>query len=214
MKLTLYFDGAAFPNAKDVGGERGIGLALLDEKGTVVKEVSEKLPGIGTSNSAEYEAIIRGLQEARALGCDEILVRGDSQLAIRQLEGRYRVTSPKIRPLFERVSKLANEFKSFDVQWVPREQNKHADALSTRPFKGAAAPGGPPSTKGKEELGSSPSRREHDILCPTCRKPCRLTIQRAANGEERIRQECPEHGFIMWAPAIEPFLTLARKTKP
>ena len=166
MRLTLYFDGAAFPNAKDVGGERGIGVVLEGQNGETVKEISEKLPGLGSSNSAEYMALIRGLEEARKLGADEIVVRGDSQLVIRQLEGKFRVTSDKIKPLFEEVAKLSREFERFDLQWIPREQNKKADALSTRPFRNAqVAPStGAADAKPKETLGSSPSRREHDTL--------------------------------------------------
>lgn len=212
MRLNLFFDGAAFPNAKDVGGVRGIGVVLEDASGTVVKEISDRLPGLGSSNSAEYEALIRGLEEARRLGCDEILVRGDSQLVIRQLEGKFRVTSDKIRPLYDRVVALAREFERFDVQWIPREKNGHADRLSTAPLKDV--PTGPEATATgakREPLGSSPTKREHDILCPRCRKPCLLTLQRSSDGKERIRQECPEHGFIAWAPLVEPFLTLARK---
>lgn len=217
MRLNLFFDGAAFPNAKDVGGVRGIGVVLEDEDGTVVKEISDRLPGLGSSNSAEYEALIRGLEEARRMGCDEILVRGDSQLVIRQLEGKFRVTSEKIRPLYERVVKLAREFERFDVQWIPRENNSRADRLSTAQVKDVAATMPPESPTGapkREPLGSSPSKREHDVLCPRCRKPCRLTLQRAADGQERIRQECPDHGFVAWTPMVEPFLSLARKSQP
>lgn len=211
MRLVLYFDGAAFPNAKDVGGERGIGVVLEGPDG-VVKKISEKLPGTGTSNSAEYNALIRGLEEARKLGADEVLVRGDSQLVIRQLEGRYRVTSPKIRPLYEQVAKLSREFDRFEVQWIPREQNKVADELSTRPFAAAERPAVVAADKQRESLGSAPSKREHDVLCPTCRKPCTLKLERSSDGKERIRQSCPEHGFVCWAPMVEPFLTLAKKS--
>lgn len=213
MRLTLYFDGAAFPNAKDVGGVRGIGVVIKDEKGNVVREVSEKLDGLGSSNSAEYNALIRGLEEAKKLGANELVVRGDSQLVIRQLEGKFRVTSEKIKPLYEKVATLAREFDRLDLQWIPREENKEADALSTAQIVSKIISGPAPMqpSQKKDALGSSPSRREHDTLCPKCRKPCVLTLQRAADGEERVRQECPDHGFVTWAPAIEPFLTLARK---
>jgi ribonuclease HI len=211
MRLTLYFDGAAFPNAKDVGGERGIGVVLEGPDG-VVKEISEKLPGLGSSNSAEYNALIRGLEEALKLGATEVMVRGDSQLVIRQLEGKFRVTSDKIKPLFEKVATLSREFERLDLQWIPREQNKRADALSTKPFAAAVRPAVVAADKKHESLGSSPSAREHDVLCPKCRKPCTLTMERSSDGKERIRQACPEHGFVCWAPMVEPFVTLARKT--
>jgi len=211
MRLVLEFDGAAFPNAPKVGGERGIGVVLKDGDRTV-KEVSEKLPGLGSSNSAEYEAIIRGLEEALKLGCDEIMVRGDSQLVIRQIEGKYRVLEPKLRPLFERLARLTREFKEFQVQWIPREQNKEADRLSTLPFKKDPAPAAPGAPK-HEPLGSSATERLHDTLCPKCRKPCRLTMEKDSSGRERIRQACAEHGFVMWAPMVEPFISVARQNR-
>ena len=209
MRLILHFDGAAFPNAPKVGGERGIGIVLYDGD-RIVKEVSERLPGLGSSNSAEYEAIIRGLEEALKMGCDEILVRGDSQLVIRQIEGKYRVLEPKLRPLYERLAELSYKFKEFKVQWIPREQNKEADRLSTLPFKKPPAAAAPAAPK-HEALGTSATERLHDTLCPKCRKPCRLTLEKDSAGRERIRQACPEHGFVMWAPMVEPFISVARE---
>lgn len=212
MKLLLYFDGAAMPNP----GVRGVGAVLKDPSGTIVKQISERLDGLGTNNEAEYTAIIRGMEEALKLGCTELKVFGDSQMAVRQLQGTYRVTKPNLRPLHKRVEELSKEFDRVEIDWIPREQNKEADALSYAPLASASEkdPTGTHPIKAKEDLGSAPSAREHDILCPKCRKPCVLTIQRASNGEERIRQSCPDHGFIVWAPKVEPFLSLARKNTP
>jgi hypothetical protein len=131
-------------------------------------------------------------------------VRGDSNLVVQQLTGKFRVREPKLRPLLQRVQELAAEFDTVDVQWVPREQNKRADALSMRPL--TAAGGGP-------GIGSKPGAREHSILCPTCRQPCNLSIQVFKDGSEHIRQECPQHGFVGYAPNTEPFLTLARQSQ-
>src|SRR5439155_1375565 len=103
------------------------GAVLKDDAGTVVKEVSEKLDGVGTNNEAEYTAIIRGLEEALKLGCKEVVVKGDSQLAVMQLQGKYRVTKPNLRPLHRRVEELAKEFDRIEISWIPREQNKEAD---------------------------------------------------------------------------------------
>lgn len=213
MRLTLFFDGAAFPNAKDVGGVRGIGVVLQDDRGNKVREISERLPDIGTNNTAEYEALIRGMTEAKELGCDELIIKGDSQLVINQVQGTFRVRVPRLRPLNERVLELAKEFKDVDLRWIPREQNKQADALANRAAEPPKPTANPASAPKREGLGSSPTPREHDILCPKCRKPCTLSMERAADGKERIRQACPDHGFVCWAPMVEPFLTLARKNR-
>ncbi|MBI2077375.1 MAG: ribonuclease HI family protein [Euryarchaeota archaeon] len=212
MRLTIHFDGSANPNAPKVGGVRGIGVVIYDGE-RVVKEISEKLPGLGSSNSAEYEAIIRGVEEALKMGADEVVVRGDSQLVIRQIEGKYRVLEPKLRPLYEKIANLSYKFKAFQVQWVPREQNKEADRLSNLPFKNAAPAATPPPASKHEALGTSATEHLHDTLCPKCRKPCRLTMEKDSGGRERIRQACAEHGFVMWAPMVEPFVSVARQNR-
>jgi ribonuclease HI len=57
------------------------------------------------------------------------LIRGDSQLVVRQLKGEYKVKSKRILPLYVRATELLNELGG-KVEWVPREQNKIADELS------------------------------------------------------------------------------------
>ena len=57
------------------------------------------------------------------------LIRGDSQLVVRQLKGEYKVKSKRILPLYVRAMELLNELGG-KVEWVPREQNKIADELS------------------------------------------------------------------------------------
>lgn len=201
MKVTIHFDGACFPNP----GQMGIGAVIEGESATLA-EISEKLDGHGTNNEAEYTAIIRGLEKAQELGAKDVVIRGDSQLVVQQLLGKFRVREPRLRPLFQRVQELAAKFDTVDIQWVPREENTRADALSTR----ALAP--PPAAGPKREpVGSKPSPREHSILCPKCSKPCTLAIQIFKDGSEHIRQVCPEHGFIGYAPNVEPFLSIARQ---
>lgn len=198
MKATLYFDGACIPNP----GPMGIGAYIEGTDGKPLAEISEKLEGDGTNNIAEYTAVIRGMEKGLELGVKDLMIRGDSNLVVQQLLGKFRVREPRLRPLLQRVQELAGEYHTIDVQWIPREQNKRADALSTRPFA-------TPKT-GQEPLGSKPSAREHSILCPKCSKPCTLTIQTFKDGSEHIRQECPEHGYVGYAPNVEPFLSMAR----
>jgi ribonuclease HI len=200
VKATIHFDGACVPNP----GPMGIG-ATLDGPDGVLWEISEKLEGIGTNNIAEYTALIRAMQKAKELGVKDLVIKGDSNLVIQQLNGKFRVREPRLRPLLQQCLDLAREFTTIEVQWVPREQNKRADALSFRPFEPAKA------APGREALGTKPAAREHSILCPRCNKPCTLTIQTFKDGSDHIRQECPDHGYVGYAPNVEPFLTLARK---
>lgn len=201
MRATVHFDGAANPNP----GKMGIGV-VVEAPGKEAVEIGEDLGRDGTSNIAEYEALIRGLEEAKRLGADEVVVKGDSNLVVQQLLGRFRVKQPHLKPLHQRVAELSNEFDDFEIQWIPREQNKRADALANAAVSAKGGRGGP-------KVGMEPGKREHSILCPKCGKPCELSIQTFKDGSEHIREECAEHGFVGYAPDVEPFRTLARENQ-
>jgi ribonuclease HI len=123
--VKLYIDGASRGNP----GEAGIGVVLCNEVGEPVKEISESV-GVATNNVAEYRALIRGLEEARALGADTVQVYTDSELLAKQLNGHYGVHSPHLQPLYCRVRSLLRLFKNVTIQHIPRVQNQHADALA------------------------------------------------------------------------------------
>lgn len=123
---VLFFDGACRGNP----GPMGIGAVLL-ENGKKVKDISKHL-GKGTNNIAEWSALIEGMKLAKAHGCRELEVRGDSQLIIRQITGRYRVKSENLIPLYKEAKRLAGNFGKISFKWVQRENNADTDALSNR----------------------------------------------------------------------------------
>ena len=88
--------------------------------------------GETTNNVAEYSALVRALEEARRLGAQRLEIRTDSELMVKQLEGRYKVQSPKLRPLFARAKELLGGFEKWSAKWVPREANAAADELVNR----------------------------------------------------------------------------------
>ena len=102
---------------------------LYDPTGREVHTVSRRI-GHGTNNEAEYQAAIAGLESALALGASGVSLRMDSELVVRQLEYRYKVRNPRLQPLFARLVELRRQFDSFDVQSIPRVQNKRADQLA------------------------------------------------------------------------------------
>jgi len=126
MSCILFFDGACRGNP----GPMAIGAVLL-ENGKKVKELSKKI-GRGTNNIAEWCALIEGLKLALSHGCRELEVRGDSQLVIRQISGRYRVKSENLIPLFNEARKLCENFEKLSFKWVEREENSYTDSLSNR----------------------------------------------------------------------------------
>jgi len=91
---------------------------------------SGKYIGRVTNNVAEYYALITALDYATAEGIDRLLIRSDSELLVRQMQGRYKVNSPDLRPLHERARKLARALAYFAIEHVPRERNREADELA------------------------------------------------------------------------------------
>lgn len=89
-----------------------------------------KYIGRATNNVAEYYGLITVLDYAASQKIDRLLVRSDSELLVRQMQGRYKVKSPDLRPLYERARKLASGFAYFSIEHVPREQNREADELA------------------------------------------------------------------------------------
>ena len=122
---TAHVDGAARGNP----GPAGIGVVIADGNGSVVKELGEPL-GRTTNNVAEYTAMIRALEEARALGCERIHVYTDSELMAHQINGKYSVKAGHLIPLYQRARMLLAQFDKATVSHVRRELNRRADALS------------------------------------------------------------------------------------
>jgi ribonuclease HI len=85
--------------------------------------------GEATNNTAEYRAVLLGLERARALGAREVEVVNDSQLVERQVRGEYRVKKADLKVLHEQVRNLLMDFEAWAIRSVPREQNELADLL-------------------------------------------------------------------------------------
>jgi ribonuclease HI len=129
----LYSDGASRGNP----GRASIGAALYRIDGGrpfLVGQVSESI-GHATNNVAEYRALIEGLKLAQEYQPGRLIVRADSQLLIRQLEGRYRVKNPALQELFLEAKKLLSNFPH-RLEHVPREENTVADALANAALDG------------------------------------------------------------------------------
>ncbi len=92
-------------------------------------EVSEG-HGRGTNNEAEYLGLIGGLKKALHAGATTITIHGDSQLILRQLEGKYAVRAANLRPFYQEAIALLRKFGGYDLIWVPRDENEDADRLA------------------------------------------------------------------------------------
>lgn len=109
-------------------GPAGAGVVL--QLGS--KQFTHKKPlGVCSTNEAEYAALHEGLTRASEAGAEEVTVYTDSQLVERQLRGRYRVHSPRLRARYEAVKALMDTFKRVRVRWIRRERNRLADRLAS-----------------------------------------------------------------------------------
>jgi probable phosphoglycerate mutase len=102
---------------------------LRDAEGKIVLELAKKI-GRETNNVAEYYALLAALDYAVNQGLSALRIRSDSELLVRQMQGRYKVKSPELKPLHERASKLARQVAYFAIEHVRRELNRDADALA------------------------------------------------------------------------------------
>ena len=127
----VYSDGASRGNP----GLASFGAVVIDPAGQVRREISEAI-GHATNNVAEYRGLIAGLEAALALGARRIEMRMDSELLVRQAIGRYRVKAPGLVPLHQRMLAVRSQFEDVVFRHVPRNLNKHADALANRALDG------------------------------------------------------------------------------
>jgi ribonuclease HI len=134
VTCTLFADGGSRGNP----GPAASGAVLIASDGTVLAEVGEYL-GTATNNVAEWRALLAGLREARELGVDDIAIRMDSELVVRQVTGVYRVKHPDLVPLAAKAKQLLREFKRYDIRHVPRKDNAAADAVVNQYLDAAAA---------------------------------------------------------------------------
>jgi ribonuclease HI len=133
VKATLYTDGASSGNP----GPAGIGAFICVDGREV--DLAEHI-GTASNNVAEYMALIRGLEEALALGATDVEAFLDSELVVKQIRGVYRVKHPDLIPLHERALKLKARLKRFTIAHVRRELNTRADKLSKIGAEGKCTP--------------------------------------------------------------------------
>jgi probable phosphoglycerate mutase len=140
MNDTLFPDPPA-PNSTEIftahcdGGSRGnpgpsgYGAVIEDSAGRTVAELNGFL-GIRTNNFAEYSGLLAVLRWAIENGANHLRVVSDSELMVKQMQGKYKVASPILRPLFEEARKLSRSLASFEMRHTLRGGNKVADRLA------------------------------------------------------------------------------------
>src|SRR6202045_317384 len=151
---VAYVDGASRGNP----GPASYAVVLQAPDGATKFEIG-KYVGRATNNVAEYYGLIAALDYAASEKIPRLRVRSDSLLLVRQMQGRYKVNSPDLRPLHERAQKLARAPASFTIAHIPREQNSEADELANIALDRTAA-GGTAANSSPAHAGASPSRTQ------------------------------------------------------
>ena len=156
---VAYVDGASRGNP----GPAAYAVVLRGPDGQTQFETG-KYFGRATNNVAEYYGLIAALDAAQSRGVERLLVRSDSELLVRQMQGRYKVKSPDLKPLYERALKLSRGFSYFAIEHVPREQNSEADALGNRALDETARSGSSPREAAPPALSAaSPREQTRDL---------------------------------------------------
>ena len=143
-------DGASRGNP----GPASYAVVVRDPAGKLLLELAKNI-GRETNNVAEYYALLAALDYATSHGIAALRIRSDSELLVRQMQGRYKVKSADLKPLYERAFKMSRQLKYFAIEHVRRELNKDADALANVALDSAGA--------AKYETGSAkPAASERD----------------------------------------------------
>ena len=83
-----------------------------------------------TNNIVEYEALILGLNLLKKLGARRVVVHGDSELVIKQVNGEYTAKHPRLRAYRNDAMDILKTFVEYDLVFVPRGQNKIENGLA------------------------------------------------------------------------------------
>jgi ribonuclease HI len=137
--LIVQTDGASRGNP----GLAGAGIIIRDENGKKIESIHEFL-GVMTNNQAEYRALVLGLRAAAKYQPESVIVRMDSELVVKQMNGQYRVKHPEILALYLDAVEATSSFDEVSFQYVPRERNPGADnlaniAIDSRMIRGRGA---------------------------------------------------------------------------
>lgn len=134
MDLVINTDGASKGNP----GPSSYGYIIKNRGGAIVHQEGEQI-GVTTNNVAEYTAVLKALEYIFKRFFlkvpHKIEVVADSRLVVEQLSGRFKIKSPNLIPLVQKIKVLEEELGKVVYRSVPREENFVADRLANRAFE-------------------------------------------------------------------------------
>jgi ribonuclease HI len=180
--VTANTDGGARGNP----GPAGYGVVVEDERGERLAEISEFI-GHKTNNVAEYSALLAALEWAESNGQNKLRVISDSELMVKQIQGKYKVNSPDLRPLWEEARRRIGRLGQFEIQHALRHKNKVADGLANQamdrgmgrnPEAGAGKPEARPAPAPRAATPSTPRTSATPPPIPRPNEPGKPTMLR------------------------------------
>ena len=143
--ISAHCDGGARGNP----GPAGYGALIQAPDGSVIAELSEFL-GFKTNNFAEYSGLLGCLQYALDHGHTRMKLVSDSELMVKQIQGKYQVKSPDLKPLYDEAKRRIAKLDGFEISHALRHKNKDADRLANEAMdRGMKKPGSAAPTAAK-----------------------------------------------------------------
>ncbi len=192
--ITAYCDGGSRGNP----GPAGYGVWIQGADGEPLAELSEYL-GRTTNNVAEYSGLLAALEFAVKNGHPRLRVIADSELMVKQMQGRYKVNSADLRPLYEEAKRRVARLERFRIEHVLRGKNQRADRLANLAMdRGTGRPG----SAGQSGTGRAGTGRAGGVG-PSGEQPVKKAEPpKAAKGYVKggvvhlIEGELPEGAFV------------------
>jgi ribonuclease HI len=185
-ELTIHTDGAARGNP----GPAAFAFVIYRDGEVPLEEAG--LLGQATNNVAEYQALIRSLERARTMGAKRLVIKSDSELLVKQMQGLYRVKNAQLHDLYMEAKDLCRHFDRVDIRHVRREENAQADRLCNEVLDGALEQGRGARDKGRGLKAADP--RPSPLAPSSVRAELIACLQDAAEtwadrGTEQLKPE-------------------------
>ncbi len=121
--MLIYSDGGARGNP----GPAAIAFIIQSETGKTLRRDSSYI-GICTNNQAEYRALFAALESAAELKPDSVICHSDSELIVKQLNGKYSVKNGELKELWLKVQEAKERFQEAKFVNVPRSHPMISEA--------------------------------------------------------------------------------------
>ena len=171
-------------------GPSGYGAVVEDPRGRTVARLSQFL-GIQTNNYAEYSGLLAVLQWALENGAPRLRVVSDSELMVKQMQGKYKVASPVLRPLYDQARRLAAKLERFEMRHTLRGGNKEADQLANE-----AMDKGMGRSPGQQSAEALSRRVSNAPLKPASRPPAPAPTPRPSQQSSAKPQRQVIEGYV------------------